>query len=208
MTLARLVQIQRGISSCRECPDVVGRPVHCAPILSRILLIGQAPGVHEESRGRPFAHTAGKTLFRWFEECAGVDEAYFRAHVYMAAVARCFPGRASSGGDRVPDGTEIANCRRHLKLETALLRPQLILPVGKLAIAQVLGPTVYPANAKLADVVGKKFTATFLGETADVICLPHPSGLSTWHQTAPGKALLKKALREIVRHPAWREEME
>ncbi len=208
MTIAHLTQIQTGIAACRDCPSMVGRPVHGAPVLSRVLLIGQAPGIHEEGRGRPFAHTAGKTLFRWFEETAGVDEAHFRAHVYMAAVARCFPGKATGGGDRIPDPKEIANCRRHLALETALLRPKLILPVGKLAISQVLGPRGYPPSAKLADVVGKKFVATFLGETADIFCLPHPSGLSTWHQTEPGKTLLKKALRAIVRHPAWIEEME
>jgi uracil-DNA glycosylase len=208
MTLARLNLIQKDIMKCRDCPGMAGRPVHGAPVLSRILLIGQAPGIHEEGRGRPFAHTAGKTLFRWFEETAGVDEAHFRSHVYMAAVARCFPGKAKGGGDRLPDADEIRNCRRHLALETALLRPKLILPVGKLAISQVLGPEVYPSSAKLADVVGKKFVATFLGETADVYCLPHPSGLSTWHQTEPGKTLLKKALRAIVKHSAWISEME
>lgn len=208
MSLPRLIQVQREIAACRECPAMVGRPVHGPPVLSRVLLIGQAPGTHEESRGRPFAHTAGKTLFRWFEEAAGIDEAHFRSRIYMAAVARCFPGKATGGGDRLPDAREIANCRRHLARETEILRPELILPVGKLAIAQVLGLSVYPASAKLADVVGKKFVATYLGATADVVCLPHPSGLSSWHKLEPGKSLLKKALRLITAHPTWRETVE
>ncbi|HBH35783.1 MAG TPA: uracil-DNA glycosylase, partial [Gammaproteobacteria bacterium] len=37
----------------------------------------------------------------------------------------------------------------------------------------------------------------------DVIALPHPSGLSTWHRTEPGKTLLTRALRLIKEHPAW-----
>jgi uracil-DNA glycosylase len=208
MSLNRLNQIQRDIAACRDCPNMVGRPVHGPPVISSVFLLGQAPGTHEESRGRPFAHTAGKTLFRWFEESAGVNETHFREHVYMAAVARCFPGKAKGGGDRIPDASEIARCRRHLSLEVSLLKPKLILPVGKLAIAQVLGPSLYGPKAKLSEVVGKKFVATFLGWQADVICLPHPSGLSSWHKTQPGIALLGKALREIARHPAWRAELE
>ncbi len=185
---------------------MVGGPVHGAPVLSRVFLLGQAPGIHEEGRGKPFAHTAGKTLFKWFEETGGVDEEHFRAHVYMAAVARCFPGKAGSG-DRLPDAKEIERCRRHLAQEVALLKPELILPVGKLAIAQVLGPDIYGSKAKLEDVIGKKFVAAFLEHEADVICLPHPSGLSAWPKIEPGKTLLRKALRMIVKHPAWIEEM-
>lgn len=187
---------------------MVGGPVHGSPVLSRILLIGQAPGVHEESRGRPFAHTAGRTLFRWFEEAAGVDEAHFRSHVYMAAVARCFPGKSPNGGDRLPDSSEITNCRRHLAAEAELLRPKLLLPVGKLAISQVLASNGVKSTAKLIDVVGKKHSAIYEGYPVDVICLPHPSGLSAWHKLEPGLSLLKKSLRAIVNHPAWREEME
>jgi len=187
---------------------MVGRPVHGPPVLSRILLIGQAPGTHEESRGRPFAHTPGKTLFRWFEESAGVDEIYFREHVYMAAVARCFPGKAANGGDRLPDAGEILRCRHHLASETALLRPKLILPVGKLAIAQVLGPKLFRPREKLVDIIGKNFEINYHGVEAEAICLPHPSGLSAWHKTEPGISLLKKALRLITTHPGWRAEME
>jgi uracil-DNA glycosylase len=208
MSLPQLISAQKKIAACRACPEMAGRPVHGAPVLSRIFLLGQAPGVHEESRGKPFAYTAGKTLFRWFEEAAGIDETYFREHVYMAAVARCFPGRASNGGDRLPDAGEISNCSPHLEREIEILKPSLFLPVGKLAISQILGPSVFKPNAKLTDVVGQNLSATFKGHTADTICLPHPSGLSAWHKTEPGKSLLAKALLLITAHPAWRSEME
>ncbi|MBE7453673.1 MAG: uracil-DNA glycosylase family protein [Kofleriaceae bacterium] len=173
-------------------PVVTGRPVW-----SEVLLIGQAPGTHEGPAGKPFAWTAGKTLFRWFA-AHGLDEEAFRDRVYMAAVCRCFPGKDPKGGDRVPAPDEIERCRTYLAAEVALLRPRLVLPVGKLAIAQVL-----PA-APLADVVGRVHATTFHGVATDVIPLPHPSGASTWHRTEPGKTLLAQALELIGRHPAWR----
>ena len=77
-------------------------------------------------------------MFRWFLSI-GLDEEAFRDRVYMAAVCRCFPGKNPKGGDRVPSKAEIASCARWLAAETALLEPSLILPVGKLAIAQLMG---------------------------------------------------------------------
>jgi uracil-DNA glycosylase len=187
------------IRACRACPDVVGPPVAPPPLTTRVMLIGQAPGVHEARIGRPFAWTAGKTLFGWFAGI-GVPEAVFRDAVYMAAVARCFPGKDAGGGsgDRVPDAAEIAACAHHLEREVALVRPDLVIPVGKLAIAQVA-----PDARQLADVVGKTLRARYHGRDVDVIPLPHPSGASTWHRMQPGKRLLAAALRAIAAHPAW-----
>ena len=175
-------------------PVVTGRPV-----LSPVMLIGQAPGTHEGPAGKPFAWTAGKTMFRWFEDI-GLPEEAFRNRVYMAAVCRCFPGKATKGGgDRVPSPDEVARCGAHLAAEVSLLSPRLVLPVGKLAIAQVL-----PDADQLADVVGKKHRVTFHGAKLDVIPLPHPSGASTWHRMEPGKSLLAAALAEVKRHEAFR----
>jgi uracil-DNA glycosylase len=187
----------------------MGPPVHGAAIASPVFLLGQAPGPHEGGRGKPFAHTAGKTLFRWFNEVSGIDEETFRDRIYMAAVARCFPGKGKGAGDRVPDAAEIKNCSRHLKAELEALRPKLIIAIGKLAIAQALGTELFsPSSGKLVDVVGKKLRCVYHGHATDVICLPHPSGLSSWHKTEPGKTLLRKALGLIVRHPAWAEAVE
>src|SRR5690606_7169426 len=53
------------VLACRLCATVVGPPVIGPPIPSAIYAIGQAPGPHEAKKGRPFGHTAGKTLFSW-----------------------------------------------------------------------------------------------------------------------------------------------
>ncbi len=196
-----LARHQARLRRCHRCPDMQGPPVTGQPVVSPVLLVGQAPGPKEIVEHRPFAWTAGKTLFGWFATL-GVEEAAFRNQVYMAAVCRCFPGKNPRGGDRVPSREEIANCAPWLEQEINLLQPRLLLPVGKLAIARFM-----PVN-KLNDVVGQRFRIEHAGHAMDCIPLPHPSGASTWHRTEPGKSLLQKALRLIARHPAWKAAFE
>lgn len=176
---------------------MTGPPVIGNPVVSPVMLIGQAPGAREIEAHKPFAWTAGKTLFKWFSQI-GLEEEAFRARVYMAAVCRCFPGKLPRGGDRPPSREEVSNCGQWLHNELRLLQPKLILPVGKLAIQQF-----FPV-ARLDEVVSTLHRES-LGElTVDIIPLPHPSGASTWYRTEPGKSLLQQALRLIRAHPAWR----
>lgn len=192
----RLVAHQTELAACRRCPGMIGPVVIGQPAVSNILQVGQAPGPYEGRIGRPFAWTAGKTLFKWYATL-GVSEEEFRARVYMAAVCRCFPGKNPNGGDRVPGRDEIARCGDWLKREVEILKPKLVIPVGKLAIAQILDAP------RLNDVVGQVRRMTYHGVETDVIALPHPSGLSTWFKMEPGKTLLQQALRLIAQHPAW-----
>jgi uracil-DNA glycosylase len=171
-------------------PVVVGRPV-----ASRIILVGQAPGDKEPILGRPFAWTAGKTLFKWFSQALGWSEEETRERIYFAAVCRCFPGKLPKGGDRVPDPAEVEACSYWLDREFMLLRPTLVVPVGKLAIGRFLEP------APLQDIVGRTFRVKIAGLEADCIPLPHPSGASPWHRMEPGKTLLGRALTLIAAHP-------
>lgn len=184
---------------CKLCPAMLKPVVSGGPVVSGVMLVGQAPGDKEPVMGRPFAWTAGKTLFKWFNEAAGMTEAEFRNSIYMAAVCRCFPGKKTTGGDRVPSPDEIKNCSSWLRKEIEILKPRLILPVGKLAIEQFL-----PLQ-KLDMMVGRQFEVDYAGHKLDVIPLPHPSGASPWHRMEPGKTLLKKALALAVSHPAFLE---
>ncbi len=191
-------QHREALFSCTRCPQMIGPVVSGSPVFSPILLIGQAPGDKEGGFGKPFAWTAGKTMFKWFEQI-GLDEESFRQRVYMAAVCRCFPGKNPTAGDRVPSKEEIANCEGWLKAEIELLKPELILPVGKLAISQLMEVN------KLNDVIGKVHRVNFHGHDADAIPLPHPSGASTWHRMEPGITLLKHALSLLLQHSAWQQ---
>jgi len=128
-----------------------------------------------------------------------VDEATFRTRVYMAAVCRCFPGKKTGGGDRVPDPGEIRNCSRWLEAEMELLRPGLVIAVGKLAIQQFM-----PCG-KLDEVIGQAFPTEYAGHRFDLVPLPHPSGASPWPHQMPGRVLLPRALHLIATHSSWKE---
>ena len=201
--IIRLRALHGELDGCRLCPKMIGPVVHGPPVMSKVFLVGQAPGPREGGFGRPFAWTAGRTLFRWFEETMGINEEELRAAIYMAAVARCFPGKAAGGGDRKPDFVEIAKCRPYLEGEVSILRPELVLPVGQLAIGEVLGKEV--AGQRLDTIVGRTMKARYHGVDVDVVPLPHPSGASPWHRIEPGKTLLGQALARVKRHPAMRE---
>jgi uracil-DNA glycosylase len=187
------------VARCRACSNMAGAPVVPRPNLARVYLCGQAPGPREEKLGQPFAWHAGKQLFKWFKRI-GVDEETFRARAFIGAVARCFPGKTKTKKviDRVPDEDEIERCSRWMEREFRMMRPELVIVVGKLAIDQFLEP-----GQPLVDTVGRAFKVTRWEQTFDVIALPHPSGASTWYLTRPGKPLLAKGLRLLRQHPAW-----
>ena len=184
------------LQKCRRCPGMKSTPVSGGAIFSDVMIIGQAPGPREPTLKRPFAHTAGQTLFRWFEESCRMNEAAVRSKIYFAAVCRCFPGKAAGGTDRVPAPDEIQNCAPWMSVEIEILKPRLIIPVGRLAISQFID------CAKLEQVIGREFRVNRAGFDFDLIPLPHPSGASPWPKIPPGKQLLAKALRKIARHPA------
>ena len=197
MSTAALRAHVEELRACRKCVRMESAPVSGGPVKSEVMLVGQAPGTHEPQLGRPFAWTAGKTLFRWFEQACGFGEDIFRANVYMAAVCRCFPGKHPKGsGDRVPDDEEIANCAPWMESEIRLLQPRLVIPVGKLAIAQ------FVTAEKLSEVIGRRIPLERGGVKFDLVALPHPSGASTWHRTEPGKTLLMQALRLLGKDPS------
>jgi uracil-DNA glycosylase len=199
MNEAKQVGLTRHVARllrCRRCARMQSTPVSGGAVVSDVMIIGQAPGPREPTLKRPFAHTAGKTLFRWFEQFCGMNEAAVRSKIYFAAVCRCFPGKNSGGTDRVPASDEIRNCALWMDDEIRILQPRLVIPVGRLAIMQFID------CPKLENVIGRKFIIVRAGHCFDLIPLPHPSGASPWHKIQPGKALTERALKLVARHHA------
>ncbi|MBL8020263.1 MAG: uracil-DNA glycosylase, partial [Leptospirales bacterium] len=153
--------------------------------------------------GRPFAYTAGRTLFKWLKSI-GIEEERFRSRVNMSAVCRCFPGKnKKQSGDRLPNRQEILNCAGFMKFEFQKHRPLLVIPIGKLAIQEIMGREKFT----LAEIIGDQSQCTLYGIEFDCIPLPHPSGLNAWNNMEPGKTLIRKALQKIKRHPAVKSEL-
>jgi len=138
------------------------------------MLIGQAPGWREIETGLPFAWDAGKRLCGWLG-AAGISVDDFRAHWYATSVGKCYPGRAPGASvDRPPSGREVARWAPFVMEEVRLVNPALVLLVGGVAHRFAFGPAV-----RLDDVVGRDLRWEAAPE-ASVLCLPHPSGASTW----------------------------
>jgi uracil-DNA glycosylase len=156
------------------------------------MLVGQAPGKTEVVDRRPFAGRAGRTLFRWFAS-VGISEQVARQRIYIAAITRCFPGSSPSGrGDRVPSPLQIANCSSWLEAEIEIVRPAVIIPVGRLAIERFLG------NGLLSDLVGRAHVLSGMPGSPVAIPLPHPSGASSWIHAPGHMDLVRRSLDLIV----------
>lgn len=192
-----LASLQRDNAVCRACIEA-GYPLESWPVRAprtnqRAYLFGQAPGIVEGEERLPWRGRAGATLRRWL--ALEGDELYER--FYCASVTRCYPGRPASGrGDRTPTLREQELCRFWRDWELELLRPDLIVTVGALALRQLLG------FKTLTDTIGKSYEHA----GAIVIPLPHPSGASGWLNDRANRARLGKALthvrRELARIPS------
>lgn len=179
-----LASLQRDLRVCRACVEA-GYHLESRPVLNehrgqRAYMYGQAPGVVEGEERRPWRGRAGKTLRRWLE----LEEDEFYGTFYCASVTRCYPGRAPSGrGDRTPTPREQELCSFWTDWELELLRPQLIVPVGGLAIRRLVG------SSSLAECIGRRYE---LDGTA-VVPLPHPSGVSSWLNSPANRELTAQA---------------
>jgi uracil-DNA glycosylase len=175
-------ELVRGCSRC--FPGGGNVPVVDAPKDVGVLLVGQAPGLTEVSTRLPFTGPAGRRLEGWLAQ-TGVS----RGEIYLSALARCFPGKARGGGDKVPSRAMLANCRPHLLREFEILRPEVVVPVGGLAIRELLG------IVRLSEAVGE----TFRRDGVVYVPLPHPSGASTWLNVPENKSSLLRALAVLGR---------
>lgn len=188
-------QLQRQMRACRLCleagHEVVPPAVTQGVVSARVMTIGQAPGITEVQAKRPFNAGSGTRLFQWLGQ-VGVEEDWFRSSQYMTSVTKCYPGRQGSGsGDRVPSRAEQALCRPFLDAEIELVNPELIIPIGGLAIKLFYSPKL-----RLDEIIGTEVQV----DERWIVPLPHPSGASRWHQIAENQALIERAIGLIGTH--------
>lgn len=108
------------------------------------MLVGEAPGAEEDRQGEPFVGQAGKLLDNML---AAIDLARGE-NVYIANVIKCRPP-----GNRNPEPEEVARCAPHLLRQIELVKPKLILAMGRFAAQTLLG-----TDASIASLRGKVHT--------------------------------------------------
>ncbi len=206
-----IADLQTRVRGCRLCQEhgyiLSAHPIVAGRASDRMLLIGQAPGHVSVKRNLPFSGPSGRILDRWLVR-AGFPSGSLHQRVYLSSLTKCDPGKnPHGGGDRKPSPAEIALCRPYLDAELALLRPAVILLLGGMAIEHFLG------RRRLHDVIGQSFTSADVvrrplwagHEAAQLLPLPHSSGVSRWLNDPARDELLDQALSTLAR---WREEMQ
>jgi uracil-DNA glycosylase len=181
------------LTACRRCEHAPGIvPITSRARAPRAMLVGQAPGQMETGGGRPFAGRAGRTLFQWLAS-VGIEESTAREWLFISAITRCYPGPHPSGrGDRVPTPGERARCGDWLADELRIIRPPVVVPVGRLAIDRFIG------TGSLAELIGREHEIVHEGGRSVAIPLPHPSGASSWVHAPGNRRLLERALALLV----------
>ncbi len=199
----RLVELNARMRACRRCHaagyldkresvPIARDPEPDAP-LPRILLVGQSPGLRATNENRPFAGIAGDKLRAWVE-IGGIPYDDFWSKIHFSAVTKCYPGRLPGArGDRVPTPEEQLLCRPWLDAQLEILRPDIVLLVGLLAIQTFLGRV-----HSLSAIVG----TSVVKDGVYYLPLPHPSGVSRWLNEPENVAAVGRAmviLREWVK---------
>jgi uracil-DNA glycosylase family 4 len=125
--LSELAQLAEEIKTCQLCILSQGRTNAVpgeGPEDADIMFIGEGPGFHEDRQGRPFVGAAGNYLEELLEK---IDLS--RQEVYITNVVKCRPP-----GNRDPQPAEIEACRPYLDKQIDLLRPRLIVTLGRFSM--------------------------------------------------------------------------
>jgi uracil-DNA glycosylase family 4 len=126
--MSALTDLYEEINNCRQC-DIARYRTHVVPGEGAedadIMFIGEAPGWHEDQQGRPFVGPAGKFL----DELLGLI-GLKRSQVYITNVIKTRP---PSNRDPLPQ--EIVNCRPWLDKQIELIRPKIIVTLGRYSMA-------------------------------------------------------------------------
>ena len=156
------------------------------------MIVGQAPAAFGHERPA-YAGPAGLKLRSWLT-AAGLDgDDPLEDNFYLTSVTKCFPGPGIGGkGDRMPSRAEVLLCAPHLEREIQLVRPEVVVTLGKLAANALIGP------GSLSDLVGTVRNSSYAGHAFTAIPFPHPSGVSRWLNGEPGRSCLERAIERLA----------
>ena len=140
--LDSLEKVVSEIKGCQACGLHYSRS-HVVPgegaAKAPVMFIGEGPGFHEDQQGRPFVGAAGKFLDELL-----VMVGLKREDVFITNVVKCRPP-----GNRDPRTEEIDACRNYLDRQIALIRPKIIVTLGRFSMAR------YFPNAKISQIHGQ-----------------------------------------------------
>jgi DNA polymerase len=150
-------QLKAKVAGCTDCKLRAG----CSRTVFGVgdekaqwMLVGEAPGSEEDRLGEPFVGQAGKLLDNMLAAIS-LDRG---KGVYIANVLKCRPP-----GNRNPEPDEVAKCAPHLQRQIELMRPKLILAMGRFAAQALLGTdaTIASLRGKVHQYAGVPLVVTY-----------------------------------------------
>lgn len=129
---SRLLADLAGVAAkCEQCPLSEGRKTvvfGAGNVTAQLMFVGEGPGAAEDRQGLPFVGPAGQLLNRII---AAIEMK--REDVYITNIVKCRPP-----GNRDPRPEEIASCRSYLEQQIQLVRPRLLVALGRVAAQTLL----------------------------------------------------------------------
>ena len=140
--MSELTDLAKEVSTCTKCILAKTRTKAVpgeGPENAAIMFVGEGPGFHEDQQGRPFVGAAGNFLNELLQSI-GMK----REQVFIANVVKCRPP-----GNRDPLPEEIDACRQYLDRQIALIKPKVIVTLGRFSMARA-----FP-NEKISNIHGR-----------------------------------------------------
>lgn len=131
----RLQALHERVLVCDACPLSMGR-THAVPgegvLDPLVMIVGEGPGYHEDREGRPFVGKAGQYLDRWLTAIGLARD----RNVFIANIVKCRP---PNNRDPLPEESDA--CAPYLREQIALVRPRIIVTVGRISTRILSGAT-------------------------------------------------------------------
>jgi DNA polymerase len=187
-SVSSLPEIQEAIKKCQSCGICAhshGPVAGVGPVDAKLAIIGEQPGDQEDLAKVPFIGPAGEELARALEQVQ-----IERRDIYLTNAVKGFKWEKGSieRKHRTADSKEISACRPWLQNELNLIKPKILVCLGRVAAQSVVGKLI-----KLDDVRGRFFATPLCEKT---IVLPHPAAILRIEDPEE---------QELARQRFWRE---
>ncbi len=160
-TLDELAAIAGTCTQCRLAESRTNVVFGMGDAHADLLFVGEGPGAEEDRQGLPFVGRSGQLLDRLMADELGVT----RAQVYVVNVVKCRPPN-----NRDPRPDEIAACRPYLARQIELIKPRVVVTLGRFASQLLLD-----SNVPITKLRGQAYPYPYLGGEAVLIPTVHPA---------------------------------
>ena len=144
----KIEELEDATKNCNKCKLCTGRKNIVFGVgneNAKIMFIGEGPGADEDLQGTPFVGKAGKLMDYAFDT-VGIE----KEKVYIANIVKCRPPN-----NRDPEVDEITACINYLRNQVIIIKPKIIVLLGRIALQNILGPE-YKITASRGKWIEKK----------------------------------------------------